>query len=143
VEHDVSDVGQAQRGVIVAQVLGQPFGAHQVDHAGGRAQHRRARALHALDHPAGLPTVAQTPQIGDVTLDLPVDLAELGHRFRVVLQILELASNRLLDVVLQPEHVADVAVDRFVPVACHDDLQELCSGVMNPTGISSRVRLTG
>ena len=58
-------------------------------------------------------------------LGLPVDLAQLGDDVRVVLQVLELAPDRLLDVVLQSEHVADVAVDRFVLVACHKNLQKM------------------
>jgi hypothetical protein len=116
-------VRQAERRVVVAKILGQPLGPHQVDHAGGDAQHRRARALHRLLDSAGLPPLAERAEIGDVVLDLAMDLSELGDDLRIVLQILELAPDRLLDVVLEPEHVADVAVDRFVPVTCHGNLQ--------------------
>jgi hypothetical protein len=54
-----------------------------------------------------------------------MDPAKLGHDLRVILEILDLAPNRLLDVILQPKHVRDVAVDGFVPIARHDILQEL------------------
>ena len=49
-----------------------------------------------------------------------VDLAQLAHDIRVFLQISELALDRLLDVVFEGQHVADVAVDGFILVACHD-----------------------
>ena len=125
VQHDVPDVGEAERGVVVAQILRQPLGADQVDDAGRHAGHGRPRPLDRLDHAARFPPVGQRAQVGDVMLDLGVDPAKLGDDFRVVLEVPDLALDGLLDVILQREHVGDVAVDRFVPVACHDVLQGL------------------
>ena len=51
-----------------------------------------------------------------------MDLLQLGDHLGIVLQVLQLSAEGLLDVILEGEHVSDVAVDRFVLVPGHVNL---------------------
>jgi hypothetical protein len=51
-----------------------------------------------------------------------MDLPQLAHYVRVVLQIGQLALDGLLNVILKRQHVAYVAVYCFTLIAYHGDL---------------------
>jgi hypothetical protein len=91
VQHQISDVCQIERGVVVPQVLRQALSAHQVDQPRRGACHCRACPLDRLGHPGGVAPVTQRPKIRDMVLHLAVDLAQLGDDVRIILQIGELA----------------------------------------------------
>lgn len=57
-----------------------------------------------------------------MVLDLLVDRLELADHLGIVLQVLQLSPEGLLDVILEREHVGDVAVDGFVLVPGHVNL---------------------
>ena len=57
-----------------------------------------------------------------MVLDLAVDLLQLADDIRIVLQIFQLSPEGLLDVILEREHIGDVAVDCFVLVPGHVNL---------------------
>jgi hypothetical protein len=58
-----------------------------------------------------------------VVLDAAVDLSQLSDDIRIVFQIFQLSPNGLLDVILERKHIGDVAVNRFVLVPSHINLQ--------------------
>ena len=97
----VADRRQAERGVVVPQVLGQALGADQVDDPRRHPGHRRAGPLDRLGDPAGFPPVGERPEVGDVMLHQVMDLADLGAQVGVVLEIADLTLEGLLDVILE------------------------------------------
>jgi hypothetical protein len=67
--------------------------------------------------------LTQLLQIRNVVLDPPVDLPQLTHNLRIVLQVFQLPPNGLLDVILERKHIGDVAVNGFVLIPGHVNLQ--------------------
>jgi hypothetical protein len=59
-----------------------------------------------------------------MTLRFAENLLQVAGHFRVVLQIVELSSNCLFEVLLQREHISEIAIDRFSFVPCHDSLHK-------------------
>ena len=122
-QHDVPDVGQVEGREIVTQILRQALAADQIDQARRQSRDCRPGALDRLGDATGVPAVAQRPKVGDVVLDRAVNLAQVAQQVGIVFEVGKLAAEGLLDMVLEREHVGDVAVDCFVPVQCHDNLQ--------------------
>jgi hypothetical protein len=123
VEHDVPDGGEARRGVVVPEVLRELLVTDKVHGGGAGAEDGRARALHDIGQPltAFHPPFREHLEVVDVSLDLTFDDPELlDHVGILLIKVLDLSVDRLLDMLLEGEHIGEIAIDGFGGVSRHE-----------------------
>jgi hypothetical protein len=97
--------------------LGQALAANQVDEPRNKSEDAGTRPLDRIGRSSRLSRLAQLLQVADVVLHPTLNRLELGDDLGVILQVLDLARDRLVEVLLERQHVGDITVDGVFRVA--------------------------
>src|SRR5262249_54866101 len=109
--HKVADGRQAERGVIVTQVLGLSIASEKVDGPRGPSKDAGPRPLDCIGRRVRASQSCQLFEDPDMQLDPALYCLEIRPDLRLVPQALDLARHGLVDMLLEGEHVGDIAVD--------------------------------